>query len=56
MLKTEHCTTLEITENLKCGWGLAGGVVVALDASPRRGLGADAHLLPQNLASTADPC
>ena len=36
------------------GWG-AGGVVVALDACPRGGLGAHAYLVPQNPARPADP-
>ena len=35
--------------------GGAGGVVVALDASPWRGLGAHEVLLPEDPASLADP-
>ena len=45
--------TLE-SETCLWGWG-AGGVVVALDARPRRGLGAHAHLISQNPACSADP-
>ena len=58
MLPTNCCNAslLGLVSNCDCGgWGGAGRVVVALDAGPRRGLGADAHLLAQDTASSADP-